>query len=67
VSDSGCVVNLGPRETKRRLVPGLVAGLAGVALGVVAMQARWGLWPRLAALALIGFGALGILQAMNKT
>jgi hypothetical protein len=62
-----CVVNLGPRETRRRLLPGLAAGFGGVALGVVAMQARWGLWPRIAALALIGFGALGILQAMSKT
>jgi hypothetical protein len=62
-----CVVNLGPKETRRRLVPGFVAALAGVALGVAALQARWGLWPRLAALALIGFGALGILQGLHKT
>jgi hypothetical protein len=61
------VVNLGPRETRRRLIPGLVAGLGGVALGVISIQARWGLWPRLAAVGLIGFGALGILQAMTKT
>jgi hypothetical protein len=62
-----CLVNLGPRETRRRLLPGLVAGLAGVALGIAAVQARWGIWPRLCALGLIAFGALGILQAMNKT
>ena len=62
-----CVVNLGPRETRRRLIPGIVAGLGGVALGVVAVANGAGLLPRLCALGLIGFGALGILQAMSKT
>lgn len=67
MSDASCVVNLGPRETRRRLVPGIVAALAGVAVGVVAIWNGWGVWARLAALVLLGYGVLGILQAMSKT
>lgn len=67
MSEQACVVNLGPGETRRRLIPGLVASLAGVALVVVAIWNGWGVWARLAALVLLGYGVLGILQAMSKT
>jgi hypothetical protein len=67
MSEPGCVVNLGPRETRRRLLPGIGTSLAAVGVTVLAVHNGWGLLPRLLALALLGFGVLGILQAMSKT
>jgi hypothetical protein len=67
MSDVACPINLGPRETKKRLVGGVVGLAAGLVLGVLAIALGLGLWVRLAAVGAVLFGVLGLLQARAKT
>jgi hypothetical protein len=67
MNEQACVVNLGPRETRRRLLPGIGVALSGVAMGILSINNGWGVLPRLVALGMLAFGVLGILQAMSKT
>jgi hypothetical protein len=67
MSDVACPINLGPRETRKRFVGGVVGLAAGLALGVLAVTQGFGAWVRLAAVGAVLFGVLGLLQARAKT
>lgn len=64
---AACTANLGPREVRRRLVPGIVMLCVGGAAGVAAVALGWGLLPRLAVLGPLGLGSLNLVQARAKT
>ena len=66
-SPGACVVNLGAREARRRLVPGVVMLGVGGAAGLAAVALGWPLLARLAALGPLGLGFLNVLQARAKT
>ncbi|MFM8385589.1 MAG: hypothetical protein ACKOCB_02030 [Planctomycetia bacterium] len=67
MSDTACVVNLDARGTRQRLLGGLVTVAVGLALGAYAAieSAGWLAW--LAAVGLLCFGTLALLQAQAKT
>lgn len=67
MSEDVCLVNLGPRQTRLRLVGGLVGLAAGLTLGAYALVADGPTWLRLAAVGAVGFAALSLLQARAKT
>lgn len=61
------VANIGPQGIRRRRMVGVVAGVAGVAVvGVLALSPASPLW-RLTAFPLFWIGAVGWLQAREKT
>lgn len=64
---SACPVNLGPREVRRRAVPGAVMVAVGAGLAAAAVLLQWGWVPRLLVLAPLGLGFLNLLQASAKT
>lgn len=67
MSDVACVVNLDARGTRQRLLGGLVTLAAGLALGAYAAVERAGGLAWLAAVGLLSFGTLALLQAQAKT
>ena len=59
--------NLGPQETRKRLVGGIVfTGLALAGSGV-ALFGAWGAWAKAALLPVAFLGLLSLLQARCKT
>lgn len=65
--DEVCLVNLGPREVRRRLLPGLVLLGLGLASGAVAVTQGWASPLRYVPAVLLGLGTLNVLQARTKT
>ena len=61
------VANIGPQGIRRRRLVGVVAGVAGVVVvGVLALSPASPLW-RVTAFPLFWIGAVGWLQAREKT
>lgn len=67
MSDVACVVNLDRGGARKRLLGGLVTLAAGLALGGWAGVERAGLLAWAAAVGLLSFGTLALLQAQAKT
>lgn len=67
MKDVACVVNLDRGGTRKRLLGGLVTLAAGIALGAYAGVERAGLLAHAAAVGLLSFGTLALLQAQAKT
>ncbi|MFM8980884.1 MAG: hypothetical protein ACKOSS_10560 [Planctomycetia bacterium] len=67
MSESACVVNLDRGGTRKRLLGGLVTLAAGLALGAYAGVERAGLLAWAAAVGLLSFASLALLQAQSKT
>jgi hypothetical protein len=59
--------NIGPRHARARLLAGIGAILASVALGLTAVRHDGSTWIRVVALAGLFLGALGVLQAACRT
>ena len=62
-----CVGNLGPAETRKRLVGGIVFTGLALALSGVALFRDWGAVARVALLPVAYLGLLSLLQARAKT
>lgn len=64
---AACPINLDRRGVRQRLLGGIVVGAAGLGLAAYSIAQGRGLPWRLAALALLAFAALALLQARAKT
>ena len=62
-----CPSNLGPKETRKRLVGGVVFTLLALVASGVALVVPWGVWGRVAILPVAYLGLLSLLQARKKT
>jgi hypothetical protein len=67
LSPEVCLTNLGPRQVRRRLVPGLVILFVGLAAAVAAVLLRLPVGQRLVVLVPLGLGFLNVVQARAKT
>lgn len=61
------MMNLGPKETRKRLVMGVVMLAAGVGLAVALIGGGSDRWWRLVVFFPFWMGALGLFQAKEKT
>ncbi|MAF12273.1 hypothetical protein CMK11_17645 [Candidatus Poribacteria bacterium] len=65
--DSGAVVNIGPRERRRRLTMGVVTLVVGAFLGLAMVLYGLDRWWRLGLSVPFWLGSLGVHQAREKT
>lgn len=61
------MMNLGPKETRKRLVMGVVMLAAGVGIAVVLIVSGSNRWWRLAVFFPFWMAGLGLYQAKQKT
>lgn len=62
-----CVMNIGPKESRKRLMMGAAAFALGVGILVALMLTGANRWWRIVLFLPFWMGALGLFQAMGKT
>ena len=60
-------INIGPRESRKRLAMGMVMLVAGIGIAIVLIFTGLNHWWRIGLLFPFLLGALGFFQAMAKT
>lgn len=62
-----CVINIGPKESRKRLIMGVVVLAVGIGVAIALIFTDPSRWWRIGLFLPFWMGALGLFQAMGKT
>jgi hypothetical protein len=62
-----CVINIGPKESRKRLIMGVVVLAVGIGVAIALIFTDLNRWWRIGLFLPFWMGALGLFQAMGKT
>lgn len=62
-----CVINIGPKESRKRLIMGVVVLAVGIGVAIALIFSDLSRWWRIGLFLPFWMGALGLFQAMGKT
>ncbi|MEK7209840.1 MAG: hypothetical protein AAB070_00315 [Candidatus Binatota bacterium] len=66
-SQPACVINIGPKESRKRLIMGVVVLAVGIGVAIALIFSDLNRWWRIGLFLPFWMGALGLFQAMGKT